>query len=112
MARRRTRTRKRQSRGGMFRSTVRPVRQLAVAVGENVGKEYLQKKLPKVIQGIHDDPSLAKSHTFVLSATKPMPTPIRKMSSLYNLHEANKENMMPFNRGGRRRRRRTKRRGR
>lgn len=72
------RTRK---RGGMIRVIARPVGKAVITLGENVGKDYLQKKLPKVVHGINDDISLSKNPNFIISGVKPLrkPKPFGKL---------------------------------
>lgn len=88
-ANRRTPARKRRRKGGMVRAA-KPVRKMVTALGESLGKDYLQNKTPKVLKGIHEDPSLAKSPRFVLTAKKPFST--QKTAFRFDLDE-NKENV-------------------
>lgn len=110
--RRRTRrkTKKQRARGGTIRPIARPLGKAAMTLGENVGKDYLQNKLPKVVKGIQEDASLAKQPSFLLSATKPMPKPKShfqwklQMDNPAFVLDENKENMTPLRRGGKRKR--------
>lgn len=106
--------RKTKRKGGMMRAVARPLGKATVALGESVGKDYLQKKSLKVAQGIYEDPSLAKSPSFLLSGNKPILRPkmpvYDKKNISENINEYNKENInLNLNLGGRSRRKYKKR---
>lgn len=59
--------------GGMFRTITKigqPVGRVALTLGKEYGKDYGQKKLPDVTQGIYNDPSLASDPNFILTGRK------------------------------------------
>jgi hypothetical protein len=64
--------RKTKRRGGMIKAVARPLGKATIALGESVGKDYLQNKSLKVVKGIYDDPSLATNPAFMASGIKPI----------------------------------------
>ncbi len=106
--------RKTKRKGGMIRTFARPVGKATMALGESVGKDYLQKKSIKVAQGIYEDSSLAKNPNFLLTGNKPVLQPKfsfydkENVRQNVNVNINNKENANP-NLGGRSRRKYKKR---
>ncbi len=73
-------------RGGMIRAVARPLGKATVALGESVGKDYLQNKSLKVAKGIYDDPSLATNPSFITTGIKPMTKPSIKIYNKENVY--------------------------
>ena len=95
---------------GIIRAIGRPVGKATLALGESIGKDYMQKKIVKVANGIYDDPSLAKNKGFLLTANKPLSSP--NLSNSFNdskYYSNNQENISP-NIGGKSKKRRKSRR--
>ena len=69
-----------------------PVGRAALVFGKEYGKDYSQKKLPKVVRGIYDDPSLASNPKYVLTGRTDIQAPNIKISSP-NLNVLNDENL-------------------
>lgn len=69
----------------MMRTVLQPVGRAALSVGKEVskevGKEWLQKKAVKVGLGANDDPTLARTPSFLLTGRKPLPTPRPSVAS-------------------------------
>lgn len=85
--------RKTRRNGGMIRraaSLLKPIGQTVLTIGEEYGKEYAQKKFPKVLKGIYEDPNSA-SPGLVLSGKKDLPTPNIRIPNI------DKENQQPNN---------------
>ncbi len=68
-----------KNRGGMIRAIGKPLGKATLALGESVGKDYLQNKSVKVVQGIYNDKSLATEPGFLMTGTKPMSKPNLKI---------------------------------
>ena len=82
-------------RGGMLKtatSIAAPVGRAVLVFGKEYGKDYGQKKLPKVAKGIYNDPSLASDPKYVLTGRTDIPAPNIKISSP-NLNVLNDENL-------------------
>jgi hypothetical protein len=79
--------------GGMIRAIGRPLGKATLALGESVGKDYLQNKSVKVAKGIYEDSSLASNPGFLMTGTKPMSAPNIKIYDKENIN--NNENVNP-----------------
>jgi hypothetical protein len=80
-------------RGGMIRAFVKPLGKATLALGESVGKDYLQNKSAKVVQGIYNDKSLATNPGFIMTGQKPLSKPNIKIYDKENMY--NSENIHP-----------------
>jgi hypothetical protein len=78
--------------GGMIRAFGRPLGKATLALGESVGKDYLQNKSAKISKGIYDDASLATNPGFLMTGIKPMSAPNIK---IYDKENINSENSNP-----------------
>ena len=85
--------RKTKNRGGMIRAFGKPLGKATVALGEAVGKDFLQKKSGKVAQGIYEDTSMATNPGFLMTGIKPMSPPNIKIYDKENVN--NSENINP-----------------
>lgn len=86
--------RKSKRRGGMMRAIGRPLGKATIALGESVGKDYLQNKSLKVAKGIYDDPMLAKNPGFLMTGLKrPESNPNIKIYNNENAYD--NENINP-----------------
>lgn len=86
-------TNKTKRRGGMIRAVARPLGKATIALGESVGKDYLQNKSLKVAKGIYDDPSLATNPAFIATGIKPITKPNIQIYDKENMY--NDENVNP-----------------
>jgi hypothetical protein len=67
--------RKTKRKGGMIRGFAKPLGKATFALGESVGKDYLQNKSFKVVKGIYEDPSLVTNPSFITTGIKPATKP-------------------------------------
>lgn len=87
---------KTRRKGGMFRKATmlaEPVGRAALTFGKEYGKDYAQKKMPKIIKGIYDDPSLASDPKYLFTASQTIKTPPKFVIS--NDENINNENINP-----------------
>lgn len=81
-------------KGGMIKTFAKPIGRAALVIGEEYSKDYLQKKIPKIVQYSLDDPSLIKKPEYLLMARKKIPNPSIKIKQYYNPDNSyDKENM-------------------
>ena len=80
-------------RGGIIRAIGKPLGKATLALGESVGKDYLQNKSVKVVQGIYNDKSLATNPGFLMTGQKPLFKPNIKIHYKENMY--NSENIHP-----------------
>ena len=85
--------RKTKRKGGMIRAVAKPLGKATVALGESIGKDYLQNKSLKVAKGIYDDPSLATNSSFIMTGIKPMSKPKIQIYDKENIYDS--ENINP-----------------
>lgn len=88
--------------GGMVRSALKPLGRAVSTITTEYAKDWAQKKLPKVVEGVYKNPDLASQPEFVLTGKKPV--------DFGRLYTYNNENANP-NKSGGRKRRKTKKRG-
>jgi hypothetical protein len=86
--------RRTRKKGGMFKKVAQPLGRATLVLAEEYGKDWAQKKGPKVLKGINDDPGLANDTTFVLTGIKKMPTP-KFYKNTNNYPEEDSENINP-----------------
>lgn len=95
-----------RKKGGMFKLVTKvsqPIGRAAITLGKEYGKDYTQKKLPKITEGVYNDPSLAKNPGYIMTGTKTIPTPN------FNIYDS--ENVNPnIMKGGKTKRNRIKKR--
>jgi hypothetical protein len=65
---------KSKRRGGMLKNIAAPLGRASSTLGKEYGKDYLQKKAPKVSIGIYENPELMKDPKFMMSGLKSYPT--------------------------------------
>lgn len=96
--------RKTRRKGGMFKlatKTLQPIGRAAVTLGKEYSKDYMQKKLPKVTEGLYNDPSLAKNPGYIITGNKPMSSPNFQKNYAEDNDKENNENVNPnIMRGG------------
>ena len=63
-------TKTKTKKAGMVRTIAKPLGSATRSVAENYGKDYLQKKSVKVLEGIYNEPSLAKDPKFLITGQK------------------------------------------
>jgi hypothetical protein len=80
-------------RGGMIRAFGRPLGKASIALGESVGKDYLQKKSVKIANGVYDDSSLVTNPKFLMTGIKPLSNPNLKIYNKENVND--RENVNP-----------------
>ena len=116
---RRTRTRKRTRtrtrNGGMLgtlKKVAQPLGHATVILGKEYSKDWAQKKGPKIIKEIYNDPSSATDPTLILTGTKKMPTPTPIQLPKFDINDfdiEDSENVNPnIKKGGRRKTKRRK----
>jgi hypothetical protein len=100
-----TKRKRNKTKGGMFKTVARPLGKATMALGESIGKDYIQTKSVKVVKGIYDDPNAIKEPRFLLTAKKGVDAP----SKSFAYPEYDSENINPnVLRGGKTKKYRTK----
>lgn len=95
---------KTKRKGGMFKTAVAPLGRATYKITEAVGKDYLQKKMPKIIKGLYEDPTLIDNPSFLVTGKKPVKQPTTHIYA--NVYD--KENSNP-NLGGKTKKRKNNR---
>jgi hypothetical protein len=79
--------------GGMIRAIGKPLGKATIALGESVGKDYLQNNSFKVVNGIYEEPSLATNPAFIATGKKPIPKTKIQIYNNRNVYDS--ENINP-----------------